>query len=399
MGSKLPDVHVFPEQKGEVGNKYIKRFLIHPVKRRLAKYYLALLRKYFGIKVIGITGSAGKTTTKEMLTSILKLNGEVFGSYKNIDPVYNIPDTILRCRPLTKYLVLEMGVEYPGEMDYYLWLAKPDISVITNISHTHLKYFKNIDGVLREKKIIAQALSKNSSVVLNNDDANLSKIKKDIKAKLILFGKNTNIDSKEVNVTKHGTSFTLIIGKKLTKINLPLVGEHFVNDALAAAAAASVFEIPLKYIKNGLEEYDIPEHRMNVFNEKNGTLIIDDTYNNNPKAAQEALKVFINISTGKRRGIVFGDMLELGDQSEYHHRQLGKMIAGLNINFLICIGEETKYLLNEVQKHGNNISVYKTVKTDEIYRILTEYLGKDTAILLKGSRALALDEVVEKLSK
>ena len=115
----------------------IKRYLYHPLKRRVAKYYLALLKKYGGLKVIGITGSAGKTTAKEMLASILKLQGKTVYSHANIDPVYNIPATILKCPPWAKYLVLEMGVEYPGEMDSYLNIAPPDIGVILNVYLTH----------------------------------------------------------------------------------------------------------------------------------------------------------------------------------------------------------------------------------------------------------------------
>ncbi len=109
---------------------YVLRWFIHPIKRKIAKYYLAFLKRFFGIKIIGITGSVGKTTTKEMVASTLKLQGPTVCSYANIDQIYNLPTTILRARPWTKYLVLEMGVEYPGEMDFYLWLAKPDIGVI-----------------------------------------------------------------------------------------------------------------------------------------------------------------------------------------------------------------------------------------------------------------------------
>lgn len=399
VGNKLPDVHVFPENKGTINKRYFKQIIIHPLKRRLAKYYLIFLRMFFDIKVIGITGSAGKTTTKEMLASILKESGEVVSSYKNIDPVYNIPDTILRCCPSTKYLVLEMGVEYPGEMAFYIWLAKPDVSVITNINPTHLLYFLDIQGVLKEKKLIATSLGSNSCAVINHSDPNLSKIKKDIKAKILPFGKGTKIYATEIKITKSGTFFTLSMGGRLTKIKLPLVGEHFVSDALAAVSVASVFNLKGSDIKKGLGEYNIPEHRMNIFNGEKGTLIIDDTYNNNPKAAQEALKVFEKLSAGKVRGIVFGDMLELGDQSEYYHHEIGKIISGLKIDFLVCLGTQTEYLIDEVKKTGSKIDMYKTTSTGQVYKLIQKYLGKNTVVLLKGSRAVALDKVAEKLSK
>jgi len=148
VGRDLPLVHV--KTNGHI-RKVIADLFIHPIKRRISKYYCFILQKCFGLTVIGITGSAGKTTTKEMISSILRLSGKTVWSKDNIDPIFNIPTTILRCTPKTKYLVLEMGVEYPREMDFYLWLAKPDISVITNINPTHLEFFGDKKGVFNEK--------------------------------------------------------------------------------------------------------------------------------------------------------------------------------------------------------------------------------------------------------
>src|SRR3989344_2587811 len=142
----------------------MKKILIHPIKRRISKLYLIFLRRFFGLKVIGITGSAGKTSTKEMIISILSLKARTVASFANIDPVYNIPTTILRCTPLTKYLVLEMGVEYPNEMDFYLWLVKPDVGVITNIFPTHTLFLKDIEGVYKEKS----KLIKNTKIAILN---------------------------------------------------------------------------------------------------------------------------------------------------------------------------------------------------------------------------------------
>lgn len=132
----------------------IKKTIYHPIKNLIANNYLFFLRKFTNIKVIAITGSAGKTTTKEMVTSILKQVAPTVWTKDNIDPVYNIPATILRCTPWTKYLILEMSVEYPGEMDFYLWLAKPDIGVITNIFPTHTEFFGDADGVLKVQSVL-----------------------------------------------------------------------------------------------------------------------------------------------------------------------------------------------------------------------------------------------------
>ena len=203
-------------------NKIFKKWVIHPIKRRVAKYYLWFLRKFTSIKVIGITGSAGKTTTKEMLASILKLDEKTVYSFANIDPVYNIPTTILKCTLSTKYLILEMGVEYPGEMDFYLWLAQPDIGVITNIFPTHTEFLKDIEGVLEEKSKLIKSLSKNSFAVLNESDSRLKSLVNKTKAKIIWFnGENSD----------------------------------------AARKVAEVFGVSPENIKKGLKNFDRPKHR------------------------------------------------------------------------------------------------------------------------------------------
>src|SRR3989339_1931828 len=195
MTPKLPERHIFlapherPKSLYPLARVYFRKWLVHPIKRRLARYYLMTLQRFFGLEVVGITGSSGKTTTKEMTASILRQVGETAASFGNIDPIYNIPTTILKCRPSTKYLVLEMGVEYPGEMDFYLWLAKPNIAVITNINPTHVTYFKSVDNVYKEKVKLALFTGENDRVVLNREDTYLKKTIKDTRGMVTYFGK------------------------------------------------------------------------------------------------------------------------------------------------------------------------------------------------------------------
>jgi UDP-N-acetylmuramoyl-tripeptide--D-alanyl-D-alanine ligase len=399
VGYKLPDVHVFNKEPLTL-KSFFKKWFLHPLKRRVAKFYLLLLRNIFGVRVIGITGSAGKTTTKEMLVSILKESGRVTASYKNIDPIYNIPDTILKCSLSTKYLILEMGVEYPGEMDFYLWLAKPDISVITNINPTHLEYFNTVDNVYLEKIKIASSLNENGLVILNGEDDRLKSSKKTIKAHIIYFGKGSDIYASDISINSMGSIYTLNLNKDKIIVHLPVIGSHFIYNSLAAASVAHYLNIPEEIINKGLKNFSVPEHRMNIFNEKRGTLIIDDTYNSNPKAMEEALKVFEKLSEehkNYRKGIVFGDMLELGDLSDHYHREIGKYISRLNIDFLICVGSKTAPLIEEVKKTGRKNDVFVVESADDAFKIFRKYLGKESMVLLKGSRSIGLDKVVEKL--
>jgi UDP-N-acetylmuramoyl-tripeptide--D-alanyl-D-alanine ligase len=370
---------------------YIKRFLFHPIKRCVAKYYLIFLKQLFGIKVIAITGSAGKTTTKEMLLSILQQDAKTIASYANIDPVYNIPSTILKCKPSTKYLILEMGIEYPKEMDFYLWLAKPDIGVITNIYPTHTLFLNDVEGVAFEKGKLITSLNKDDFAVVNSEDAHIKKICRKVKAKLIWFGKNTSIRYKNYKITKDFKSrFRLLICDQEVDVKLPIIGEQFVKDALAAASVSSALEIPLTKIKKGLELYSAPEHRMKIIKHKSGSIIIDDTYNNNPQAAREALITLKSLAKGKKIGIVFGDMLELGKDEKKFHKEIGNEISKLNPKFVISVGSASRNLTK------NSIWFAKG-QNKEISFALKKLIKRNYVVLIKGSRSIGLDDIIKQL--
>ena len=339
-------------------NKTIKRWIIHPIKRRIAKLYLLILRKFTEIKVIGITGSAGKTTTKEMLASILKLEDKTIYTVANIDPVYNIPTTILRCSPRTKYLILEMGVEYPGEMDFYLWLAKPDIGVITNIFPTHTEFLKDIEGVLEEKSKLVKSLSKNNFAVLNKTDSRLKSLENKIEAKIIWFnGENSN----------------------------------------AARKVAEIFGVSSENIKKGLENYDRPKHRYEIIKHKSGAVIFDDSYNSNPEALLVTLKKFNELAGNNTKIAVLGDMLELGSLEEKEHRRVGKEIAKSNFSAVLGVGKATRFLLDEIKEGFNNTKTYHFQKAEDVLPEINSLLTKRSYVLIKGSRSIGLDWIIDKL--
>lgn len=326
---------------------WFKKIFIHPVKRRIAKTYLLVLRKLTKITVIGITGSAGKTTTKEMLASILKLDGKTVYSIANIDPVYNIPTTILKCGFNTKYLILEMGVEYPGEMDFYLWLAKPDIGVITNIFPTHTEFLKDIEGVLEEKSKLVKSLSQDGFAVLNKNDFRLKSLENKTKAKIIWFN-----------------------------------GENFD----AAGKVAEIFGISPQNIKKGLENYDKPKHRYEIIKHKSGAIIFDDSYNSNPEALLTTLKKFNELAGNNLKIAVLGDMLELGELDIPEHTRVGKEIKKYNFEKVFGVGKSVKYITPNI--YDDALAVLPDLKP---------VLKKNTYVLIKGSRSIGLDRLVEKL--
>jgi len=341
----------------------ISKWITHPGKRRIAKWYLQFLKNNTDIKVIGITGSAGKTTTKEMLAAILRLDGKTIYTPKNVDSVYSIPNTILRTPIGTKYLVLEMGVEYPGEMDFYLWLAKPNIVIITNIFPTHLEFLGDIEGVFKEKSKLVLSLPSDGIAVLNSGDAKLKSISKNLKARVVWFNPDKNPIDQNAN---------------------------------AASAAARSLGIPEDIIKNGLSNYQRPEHRLHFIKHKSGAVILDDSYNSNPWAALATLEYFNSIAKGKKVAIL-GDMLELGNYDETAHRELGLAVAKSNFEVVIAVGKSSKFLIEEVNKLSKNTKTYLFSATEEAFPVASKLLNKDTTLLVKGSHSIGLDKLVAKL--
>jgi UDP-N-acetylmuramoyl-tripeptide--D-alanyl-D-alanine ligase len=393
VGKDLPIEHVNVASK----KRFIRNLIIHPIKRRIAKCYLVILQKYFKLKVIGITGSAGKTTTKDMLTSILGYKGKTVSSYANIDPIYNIPSSIFRCRFNTKYLVLEMGVEYPGEMDFYFWLAHPDVMVITNIYPTHTQFFRDVEGVFKEKSTSISNLTENDLAILNFENSYLRLLENKVKSKIIWYGDRTHIYAKDIKSDSMNTLFTLCIKKNNFKVQIPLFGSQYVNDALAATAVACGLGIKIDIIIKGLGSFSPPNHRSKVITLKNGSMLVDDTYNNNPEAMKAALKSFFQLFPNKQKIIVFGDMLELGNLEKTAHEEIGEILSNLDVKKVICVGEVSKYTAEILKKALDDGKVIYTPKKSEVAQILSKDLNDETAILIKGSRSLGLESVVDTL--
>lgn len=359
VGSHLPFVHI--RLKSGIKN-IILDLLFHPIKRRIAKFYVYILQNYFGLTVIGITGSAGKTTTKEMLASILKLKGNTVWSKENIDPVYNIPSTILKCFIDTKYLVLEMGVEYPNEMDFYLWLVRPTIGVVTNVFPTHTEFFGDEKGIAKEKGKLIESLSKNGFAVLNSSNILTKSMAKLTKAKVFFI--ETNED--------------------------PII-----NNSNIARKIAEVLKVSSNLINKGLKNYEKPKHRLFKFQHESGAIILDDTYNSNPEAALSTIRVFNKLAGNNKKIAVLGDMLELGKLEEKEHRRVGKEVLKSKFDVVIGVGKLSRYLLDEVK--NSSCKTYLINSQENVLPILLSLLSKNTYVLIKGSRSIGLDKVIDKL--
>lgn len=389
---------MLPPEDIFANHNLISQWLTHPIKRRLARAYLKYLRRYGNIKVVGITGSVGKTTTTAILTSILKRAGKTVCSAEGIDPVYNIPNTILRANRGTKYLVLEMSVEYIDEMDYYLWLAKPDISIITNISITHTQFLKDKEGISNEKGKIIKYLDKDGTAILNADDSIVKGLSRVTKANVIYFGENANISASDIRLNEDmSTNFTLHIGMDKKVVHIDALGKQFVSNALAAAATANALGVGIDDIVKGIELFERPRHRLNVFKSSTNGIIFDDTYNSNPRAASESLDTFDEISGSRKKIAVIGDMLELGKFEEAAHRELGKKAGGLGLSYLIGVGSAARFVVEEATRHMGNKNCFLVGSSTEALELVKPLISKDTALFVKGSRSIHLEKLVESL--
>ncbi len=389
---KLPPEDVFAK------HNFISQWLTHPIKRRLARAYLKFLQKHTDIVVIGITGSTGKTTTTEILSSILSRSGRTVKSAQGIDPVYNIPNTILKAGFKTKYLVLEMSVEYKNEMDYYLWLARPDVGVITNISFSHTQFLENTEGVACEKGKLVESLAANGVAVLNKEDKLACAVGKKTKAKIVYFGQGAEISAANIKYKQDSsTYFTLKTSSGTKDIHICALGKQFVSNTLAAAAVADALGVDLNKIERGVELFKPPKHRLNVQKSINYGIIFDDTYNSNPKALGESLDTFKIVAAKRTKIAVIGDMLELGEYEESFHKELGRKVGTMKFEIVVGVGNSAKFIVEEASRILGDRKCYLAKDYSEALEIIKPFLNKNTALFVKGSRSIRLDKLVEEL--
>lgn len=388
----LPKEDVFAK------HNFITQWIVHPIKRRIARIWLKCLRRFGNVKVIGITGSTGKTTTTEILASILSRVGKTVWSKVGVDPVYNIPNTILSAGFNTKYLVLEMSVEYKNEMDYYLWMATPDVGVITNIDSTHLEYLGSLEGVADEKGKMLTAISGKGIAVINKEDRMSSKLVSKISAYIAFFGLGSNNLATNIILNDNlSTEFILKLGKNKKCVHINAYGSQFVSNALAAATIASSLGISFTDIIKGIELFKKPPHRLNVIRSEKYGLIFDDTYNSNPKAANESLDTYLSLAKNKKRYAIIGDMLELGKIEEDAHKKLGKKVGKIGFVCFIGVGKTARFMVEEAAKYLGNENCFLVGSYTEAIEIIKSRLNKNTALFIKGSRFLQLDKIVEEL--
>jgi UDP-N-acetylmuramoyl-tripeptide--D-alanyl-D-alanine ligase len=360
--------------------------------QRLARAY----RKQLRLKAIGITGSSGKTSTKEMLAAVL---GERFSVIKTIGNYNNhigLPLTVLGASETDDFGVFEMGMNHAGELAPLCEIAQPDASVITNIGTAHIGHLETREAIAAEKAVVAEAVPAEGFVVLNANDRFTDWIASRCQARVVRAGLNRG-DVKAQNIEQRvkGATFTLARGKRTTQVLLPVHGEHMVSNACLAAAVGLEFGLTLEECAAGLAKTTIPGNRLKV--QSLGPLVvINDAYNANPDSMVAALKTATQFSVKGRRVAALGRMGELGKESEAAHRRVGRAVAEFEFDYLVTVGDEAR-LIGEAASSAGLKSAERVDTHEQAVEALLNYLEPGDLLLVKGSLSSAMDRVVHGL--
>lgn len=372
---------------------------VHLLRIYLAKQYAKLFPKEM---FIGVTGSVGKTTCMAASLAVLSQKYKTLATQPNLDPILNIPATILKLNPSIKKCILEMGIEYKGEMDFYLSLIRPKTVIFTKIAYAHSEYLGGINEILQEKGKLIQSLGDTGVAILNWDDPNSKKLANQCSGQVIYYGSDSTnclIWAGNIKVENFKTTFELNLGVERVKIDYQLLGSHQVYSALAAAALGVIYDVPLTKIKLALESIEASWHRMQVVAGPNGSVILDDSYNSSPAALDAAIDTLLQVPA-RRRILVLGEMRELGKYSEELHRQMARRIYKDKLDFVFLGQGDALTVADELKSLGFwEERMEENLQNSQLVSKLLKLLGKGDVCLIKGSRAVRLDEVVKRIAK
>jgi len=355
----------------------------------LAKSYLQQLK----VKVVGITGSNGKTSTKDMTTSLLSLKYKVQKTEGNYNNHLGLPLTVLGLEEDTDIAVLEMGMSSRGEIDFLSRLAEPDIAVITNIGESHMQDLGSREGIAEAKLEILNGLKEKGRFVYFGDEPLLSTRVKDRKLDMKTFGMDPANDlyPHEIKALENGSVFH--INKATEPFELPVLGNHNILNALAAMLVAEFFEIPYEEMNKGLQSLKLTNMRMELVEGKLGVKVINDAYNASPTSMLAAIDVLKKLPGYKQKIAVLGDMLELGDQEEAFHYEMGEHLEG--VDYVLTYGKLGNFIAEGAKTVLPEDHVFSFQGKEPLIETLLPFLNKETVILVKASRGMKLEEIVK----
>ena len=402
------DGHDFAAKALEEGAAYV--VLNHPVEGVPAEravispdsYHAMMVmganyRSQFHPKVVGVTGSVGKTTTKEMLAAVLGAKLRVLKTPENFNNDIGTPLTLLGLGPEHQAAVIETGMNHFGEIRYLGEMVRPDIAVISNIGDAHIEHLGSREGILKAKSEIFENLKPEGLAVLNGDDALLNTL--DLPFRTVRCGRSEHCAVRVMDMADHGVAgitCTVVSPRDTYHLTIPAPGEHMAYSAAIAVAVGEELGLSTEEITRGAASYEPAGSRMRVLRLRDGRLVLDDCYNANPQSVTAALEILAKTECG-RKVAVLGDMGELGDLTDQAHYNMGALAAMLGIDEVVAIGAKAEKIADGATQSGGSVTHFAT--KEEAVHELTDQLGTDTAMLVKASHAMHFGWIVEQLKQ
>jgi len=361
---------------------------------RLAAAY----RRQLGLRVIGITGSNGKTSTKDILAAVLSVRYKTQKTFGNLNNHLGVPLTLLALEEDTEYAVIEMGMSGLGEIRELAAIVKPDTAIITNVSEVHLGDLHTRERIMQAKLEITESLGRDELFIYNGDHEQMHRAVQEMNltCKRVTFGEKlyNQLHAEEIRVTRSGVSFK--VGEQ--RFELPVLGRHQALNALAAIAAAKHAGLTDAEIRLGLRNVQLTGMR-NEWREVSGISIINDAYKSNPSSVRAALDLVYALEPFAQKIVVLGDMVELGEESVQLHREIGEQLREDQLDYVFTIGRTAMHIAQAAEDRFAPGRVIACLDQEELRRKILEVLEEGTLLLVKGSRTLGLESLVESLTQ
>ncbi len=398
VGCIVQDIEI----ENDVKEKYNDRIIIKvedtiKALQELAKYK----RSKYNIPVIAVTGSVGKTSTKDIIASVMKEKFNVLKTSGNFNNHIGLPLTILKLEEHDA-MVIEMGMNHFGEISLLTKIAKPTVAVLTNIGTAHIGILGSRENILKAKLEILEGMEENAPIIINNDNDLLHKWEEENKEehKIITYGIENKSDYMATNIKRKcdGSIFDIYINNIKYEMEVAVGGDHFIYNSLAGIAIGNLFKIEPEKIKSGIKNFELTKRRMEILKFTNDVTLINDSYNASYDSVKPAIE-YLGKTDGNRKIAVLGDMLELGKYSKELHEKVGEEVEKNKIDLLVAVGELSKYISEKARKLGmNNENIIECKDSEEAGKKLKEIIQKGDTILLKASNAMKFNKIVEELN-
>lgn len=402
------DAHRFIESALEVGAATLtsqhtgvvvseKPYIYVPNTEKALQDIASYIRGRLNIPIVGVTGSVGKTTTREMISCALSQCIDIYQTQGNMNSQIGTPVSISRIHKGARAAVLEMGMSEFGQMHTLSEIVRPDICVVTVIGVAHIEYLKTKENIRKEKLSIVDCMNKNGILFLNGDDEMLAGVKGSTGVNTVYYGTKEWCDYRAENIRmeEYRLIYDYVHGNKRIPVTLNVLGKHNVGNSLVGMAIADYMGLDLQKAAKGFESFN--GLRQKLITVPGKYTIIDDTYNASPDSMKASICVLDELESTGKKIAVLGDMFELGENSEKYHYEIGQFIADKKIDELAVVGELTQHIVQGVKDSDSNISCYSLKDNGEAALYLMSVMKPEDIVLIKGSNGMHMNEIVKNL--